>query len=59
MPLPLEHGYALLKKKFPAAGTSYALARVLMLGQGGMAHHCERVIAALQAEGFTVKRAGG
>jgi hypothetical protein len=54
-----EHGYALLKKKFPAAGTSYALARVLMLGQGGMAHHCERVIAlydALRARGLKYGR---
>ena len=40
-----ERGYELLKKEFPSAGTSYALARVLMLGNGETEHKCERVIA--------------
>lgn len=54
-----ERGYALLKKDFPCAGTSYALARTLLLGEGDMAHNCGRVTAlyhALRARGLKYGR---
>lgn len=39
-----ERGYELLKQEFPASGTTYALARALLLGDGETTHKCGRVI---------------